>query len=303
MRIFATGWSENFDGPGRRWVIYLKGCNFKCQWCASPESMNQAPEMLFFPERADQAEAACPRGAVTRSPASAEDDGTWNIDRKCCINCTNNFCTAVWQHPAFARMGQEMSIADLVAAARKYRPLFGKDGGITFGGGEPTLQAQEVLLALDELSKEKIHTAMETNASSPFLSKFYNRVDLLICDLKCVSRDLHKKWIGSDNQQVLANLKQAAKQQKDLLIRIPFITGMNDNDKEMQKIIDFLRELAKLRTSLAVQVLRLHHLGEPKYRALDRKYPMQNVPPPSKQQAQQFIKNMHQYGIDATLGG
>jgi len=29
MTIFAQGWSEGFDGPGRRRVYYLKGCNFR----------------------------------------------------------------------------------------------------------------------------------------------------------------------------------------------------------------------------------------------------------------------------------
>jgi pyruvate formate lyase activating enzyme len=299
MKIFATGWSENFDGPGLRWMIYLKGCNFECQWCASPEGMKQAPDMLFFAERAEQAEEACPHCAVTKD----EDKGEWNIDRNCCISCANNFCTAVWQHPAFARVGKEMSVMELVKKACKYRPLFGKDGGVTFGGGEPTLQAQEVLLALDELKKEHIHTAIETNASSPELSDFYNQVDLLICDLKCVSQELHQKWIGADNSMVLINLKEAAKQQKDLLIRVPFITGMNDDEVEQQKIIDFLRELAKLRARLEVEVLRLHHLGEPKYRALGKEYPMRDVPPPSKEKAEQFIAKMRQYGIDANLGG
>jgi len=78
---------------------------------------------------------------------------------------------------------------------------------------------------------------------------------------------------------------------------------MNDNAAEMQKIIDFLRELAQLRTSLAVQVLRLHHLGEPKYRALGKEYPMRNVSPPSKEHALQFVEKMRQHGIDASLGG
>ena len=299
MKIFATGWSDNFDGPGMRWVIYLKGCNFNCQWCASPESMSEAPDLLFVPERAEPLAEVCPHCAVTKD----EDKGTWNIDRNCCIACANNFCSEVWQHPAFSLVGKEMTIMELVKQATKYRSFFGKDGGVTFGGGEPTLQAKELLLILDELKKEHIHTAMETNTSSPSLSDFYNRVNLLICDLKCVSSHLHQKWIGADNQQVLINLREAAREQKDLLIRIPFITGVNDNVAEMENIIDFLRELAKLRASLSVQVLRLHHLGEPKYRALGREYPMQDVPPPSKEQAEQFIEKMRKHGIDASLGG
>lgn len=296
MKIFSTGWSENFDGPGLRWIIYLKGCNFHCAWCASPESVSHAPDLLFYPERAEHADRACPHGAVKIRQKK------WNIDRNACISCVNNFCTNIWKHTAFERVGMEISVSDLVKQACEYRSLFGKDGGVTFGGGEPTLQFQEVLQALSALRKENIHTAMETNASSPELPKFFNKVDLLICDLKCVSPELHKKWIRADNKLVLKNLENAAEKQKDLLIRIPFITGMNDNRDEMERMVKFLKKLAKLRKRLDVQVLRLHHLGEPKYHALDKQYKMKDVPSPTKNAALKFIKKMQMAGINANLG-
>ena len=57
MNIFGQGWSEGFDGPGRRWVVYLKGCNLRCRWCASPEGLAVEPQLLFYGARADHASA------------------------------------------------------------------------------------------------------------------------------------------------------------------------------------------------------------------------------------------------------
>ena len=35
--IFKKGFSFAVDGPGNRLVYHLRGCNFRCPWCANPE--------------------------------------------------------------------------------------------------------------------------------------------------------------------------------------------------------------------------------------------------------------------------
>ena len=51
-----------------------------------------------------------------------------------------------WRFPSssFARAGEDWSAVELVERAGHLRPLLGDSGGVTFGGGEPTLQAQEL---------------------------------------------------------------------------------------------------------------------------------------------------------------
>ena len=78
MLIFADGWSEGFDGTGRRWVLYLKGCNMRCRWCTNPEGMNTVPEMLFYPARGREPEQACPWGAVRK------EAGQYHLERGIC---------------------------------------------------------------------------------------------------------------------------------------------------------------------------------------------------------------------------
>lgn len=51
MRIFNIGYSNDFDGPGTRLVFYLKGCNFRCNWCGAPESLSPEVQTLCYPER------------------------------------------------------------------------------------------------------------------------------------------------------------------------------------------------------------------------------------------------------------
>jgi pyruvate formate lyase activating enzyme len=297
MNIFSTGWSEGFDGPGRRWVVYLKGCNFRCRWCANPEGLSPEPQILFYPDRAQYANQACPYGAVVKSA------NKWVLDRGKCAVCPDISCVRVWHHPAFEYAGKEVSVAEIVGLAEQYRPLFGRDGGVTFGGGEPMLQANQLLPTIKALRQKGIHTAIETNASTADFQKFVGLVDLLICDLKCISNDKHLHWMDADNRQVLQNLQVAAKSQSQLIVRIPFVKGMNDNKEEMEKIRMFLYDLAKQRKCLQVEVLRQHHLGEPKYAALGMEYPMRNAPLPERNEAQDFVDELIRCGFGASLGG
>jgi len=37
LYLFKKGFSFAVDGPGNRLVYHLRGCNFRCPWCANPE--------------------------------------------------------------------------------------------------------------------------------------------------------------------------------------------------------------------------------------------------------------------------
>jgi pyruvate formate lyase activating enzyme len=297
MRIFSSGWSEGFDGPGRRWVVYLKGCNFRCAWCANPESISSEPQMLFYAQRGKYIERACPKGAVERTGDKL------GLNRRLCTTCGDHPCTTQWRHSAFNYAGEELSVQDILDRAEQYRPIWTQGGGITFGGGEPTLQADELATAVNALHNADIHVAIETNASTSAFQRFVGKVDVMICDLKCASHDLHLRWTGCGNERVLANLTLAAEQQPYFMVRIPLVPGVNDSDAETDRIASFLGNLPKRQTPLRVDVLRLHHLGEPKYAALEMQYPMAGATPPTIAEAQRFVEKLNRAGLMAATGG
>lgn len=290
MRIFATGFSHGFDGPGRRWVVYLKGCNLKCRWCANPESISYSPEILYYPNRATVSPKVCRFGAIAA-------DG--KLNRMLCEKCTEHSCVHIWKHNSFEHVGEDVLPHWVLEQAVQYKPLFAADGGVTFGGGEPTLQQPELLETLAMLRNNGISTAIETNATSGNFDSLLNAVDWLICDLKCVSSEKHAAWTGIGNDVILRNIRTAAAKRQQLVVRIPFVAGFNDDAAELKSMADYLSGLAS--DGLWIEIMRMHHIGKCKYEALGLDYPMRNVDEPDIVAAQDFVEELKMRGLNAVL--
>ena len=52
---------------------------------------------------------------------------------------------------------------EILQMAVSQKAFFGKKGGITFSGGEPTLQAEALIPLFKELKANGIHTCLDTN--------------------------------------------------------------------------------------------------------------------------------------------
>ena len=87
-----------FDGPGLRLVVFLQGCNFRCLYCANPDTI-------------------AGKGGTPTPPE------------------------------------------EIVRMAMSQRPFFGKRGGVTFSGGEPTFQAKALVPLMRELKEKGISPA------------------------------------------------------------------------------------------------------------------------------------------------
>ena len=285
MRIFAKGWSNGFDGPGRRFVYYLKGCDFRCLWCGSPESISPEPEILFYPDKSEFAASCCDRGAV---------DGK-HLKRELCSHCNTLTCINTWHNRSFELAGIEISVSEILQEAELRKAMFGSDGGITFSGGEPTLQMDELLDAARELKSRGIDLVIETNTASSRFKELYGVFDLLICDLKCVTPELHKEITGAGNDIVLKNLSDTVAAGVNMLIRVPLIAELNFTASEQECFYKFFSAVKPAK----IEFLRLHRLGFPKYKALGKSCPALN--PPGKQAVETFCERLTAIGINAKL--
>ena len=124
---------------------------------------------------------------------------------------------------------KEYTVDELADEVYRSRMMFFDGGGVTFTGGECTLQYEELSALLQKLQEQGIHTAIETNGSNPRLTQLAEHIDYLIIDFKHWDEASHKHWIGASNQQVKKNLEFFFQSHRQLHIRIPLIKGVNDN--------------------------------------------------------------------------
>lgn len=298
MRIFAKGWSMNKDGPGHRRIYYLKGCNLRCAWCASPESISMDDQLLFYPGRTGESDLSylCPHQALHDK----------EIDRKKCSECPDQLCRS-FHHKALEWVGCDMSVDEVEADILQSVNGWGNCAGVTFGGGEPSLQAPQLLILLNRLHKHKIHTAFESNGVPDGFTSLVKSADLVITDLKAGCADTFKKYTGGDFRKVLEHHEYAAKKADDLLIRIPLITTINDSEKELTAMLEILKELNCCRvlhhgSPLNVELLKLHHFGESKYQALGIDYPASGLPPVAPETVKFAMEIFSKAGINVMEG-
>ena len=163
---------------------------------------------------------------------------------------------------------KDIPLNDVFSEILRSRMMFFDGGGVTFTGGEATLQADELLELLAMLKKENVSTCIETNGTSPRFAEFCGLVDYLIVDLKHYDDQLHIKWVGKSLEPVKNNIQFAFSMGRQIHIRIPVINGVNANPE------GFAEYFSQFNTENAVfEFLAYHEYGKDKWQG---KYQIQN---------------------------
>ena len=164
-------------------------------------------------------------------------------------------------------------------------------GGITVTGGEALMQI-DFLLELFRLAKQKnIHTCLDTSGITyrPGESTYNEKLDalmkvtdLVLLDIKHIDPEGHKTLTGHDNAGILAFARYLDEKQIPVWIRHVVVPGITDDAALLFRLGAFLGTLNNVK---ALDVLPYHIMGVSKYKQLDMAYPLDGVPPATKEQA------------------
>ncbi|NIO49251.1 MAG: glycyl-radical enzyme activating protein [Candidatus Aminicenantes bacterium] len=287
------------DGPGIRTTIFLKGCSLRCQWCQNPEGQETYPEIMLRPSRCatecNECVSVCPQDAVSKDANSIE------IDKAKCDLCRK--CEDVCVYEALEVVGREITVREVMDEIEKDKVFFDESGGgITFSGGEPLMQLDFLEALLKEIKKKDIHITLDTSGYIAFddLDRISDKVDLFLYDLKIMDDEKHEKFTGVSNRLILDNLRKLAGKEKSIAVRIPLVSGINDDDQSVQMFAEYIMSLEKIKQ---INVLAYHKGGCEKYKRLRKEKFPKTFQSPSNARIEEIKKIFADYGFSVKTGG
>lgn len=189
-------------------------------------------------------------------------------------------------------------IMEVILKDRGYYERTG--GGVTFSGGECTLQ-YPFLEKLVELSGAAgVNVAIDTSGYCPteHMTAIAKKADWLLYDIKCMDDVRHRKLTGVSNRLILANLRALSREKAlrdKIIIRMPLVSGVNDMPDLMEAACKFFCECG-IKT---VHLLPYHLLGVSKYKSLFREYSVFERPDNGK--LEEIAVLFRKKGVDVSI--
>ena len=194
--------------------------------------------------------------------------------------------------------GDEVTADEILKRALRFKPYWGKDGGITISGGEPLLQIDFVIELFKKAKELGINTCIDTAGNpftkeDPFFSKFEELMkytDLLLLDLKEINPTRHKDLTGFDNSNIIEMAKYLSEINKPVWIRHVLVPEYSDFDEDLDALGDFIDTLSNVDR---VEILPYHTLGKFKWENLGIPYTLESISPPSAERIENAKNRIH----------
>ena len=202
-----------------------------------------------------------------------------------CLYCHNPDTWAV-------HGGTEADASDIISKMVRNLPFY-ETGGITATGGEPLLQL-DFLTELFRLAKEKsIHTALDTSgilfqkSEAEKYDALMDACDLVLLDIKHMDEKEHLHLTGSSNKHVFEFMEYLRVKKKPVWVRHVIVPGITYEEEQLKALGTYLKDFENVEK---IDVLPYHTMGVAKYQALGDDYPLKDVPPLTKADAQKALE-------------
>lgn len=172
---------------------------------------------------------------------------------------------------------------ELIDKIKRYKNYFGKEGGVTFSGGDPLCQPEFLLECLKQCKQEGIHTCLDTSGvgcNKELYPEILSYTDLVILDIKAVTPEAYKKMTGYPMKDFSEFLELCQKLEKKLWLRQVIVPGINDTEEYILELKKYIKNVKNVER---VELLPYHLYGVEKYKKLGIPYRLDGVPAMKKE--------------------
>ncbi|MEK6264947.1 MAG: glycyl-radical enzyme activating protein [Clostridium sp.] len=170
-------------------------------------------------------------------------------------------------------------------------------GGVTFSGGEATVQTDILREIVYKLYDQAIDLTIETSGHFNFddVKDILEKVNLIFIDIKHMDENKHKFYTGISNEKILANISRLNELKVPVVVRIPVIDGVNSDIENIRKTAQFVKANID---APKIELLPYHSFGDSKYQALGLEKPSSQFETPSPEHLSELCKIVENEGVE-----
>lgn len=224
------------------------------------------------------------------------------FDKNTCKQCGN--CAEVCPQNAIEIKGIHYPPEKLSKEILKDKAFFKNGGGITFGGGEPILNADYLKEVMPILKEQGIHIAVDTAGHYTYsvIESLAKHIDLVLFDIKIFDNEAHKKFTGVGNSLILENAKRLGSQDKfKVWVRTPIIPNTTDSVENISQIGAFIKE--HMPNTQRWELMAFNNLCKKKYELLGETWEYENASLTSEAKASELLNEARKHMKIASLSG
>lgn len=188
--------------------------------------------------------------------------------------------------------GEATDAETLVRKIARYKPYFKEDGGVTFSGGEPLLQAAFLREMQPLLAEKAIPYAIDTSGAVSLTDDVKHvlaHAQTVLLDLKFWDDESYRHYTKHSRQQTVDMLDYLESIGHDVWVRTVVVPGINDSEEILERYLEVLKHYDCVKT---YELLAFHTMGFFKYRESGIENPLKDTPalePTKKDALQAFV--------------
>ena len=182
----------------------------------------------------------------------------------------------------------------IINMAVNQKPFFGKRGGVTFSGGEPTAQAKDLIPVVKGLKEQGIHICIDTNGGiwNPAVEELLKEIDLVLLDVKQINPERHQNLTERSNEQTLKTAQWLEANERPFWLRYVLVPGISDFEEDIRAFGEFFKDFKMLQR---VEILPYHTLGIHKYETMGQEYKLQDTKTNTPEQLDRALALFKEY--------